>query len=262
MLTLQIYGSIIFPSSYTSVAADAVAIDITPPAADASKASGHQVLKTGCDNPLYFLPQSLSGGMKVHLNRYTKPRRAYDSRTTGGENIHRHSRISSIDRENILYEVQKSFVSQEYTISSFGSGKPDDGYGEGVLNFTPGWISGGQWTIEYKYKLPGNPTEQRIEAKVDEGGKEHGIWKMTYPSAMIIAKENPQPADASFQNMRSIDIEDVPQVECWDTNSWRDFLAACWIVKIWSDCTRDRGKVWLGKSIRSIDRSASALRTY
>ncbi|KAF8535551.1 hypothetical protein BDD12DRAFT_751707 [Trichophaea hybrida] len=261
-LTLQIAGSIIYPKSNNVFNDGSVAVDIQPLAAAVgsriSRVQGppNAALQTGPEHPLYRLPQSISsGGLKVHLNTYVPPKKS------GIEKIDRRSSLSVIDEDHIIFEIAKSFLGDsgsEYKITNFQREDGEGSYGRGIVKFIPGWFSGGTWTIEYVYKNAGHAQESRVDLKVDEGGKEDGIWKMTFPMAGIVAKEKPQEEGAFGENGRSLDIMDgSPGLEGWSEAEWRDFLAACWITKVWNICTRTQ---WLGASIRSGE--AGSLRTW
>jgi hypothetical protein len=259
-LTLQISSSIIFPQS-RSLGDGSVAITIEPPAHTAggryaapTPASERQVLKTGPEHPLYRLPQSISsGGLKIHLNTYVPPK-AHEKPT-------RRSLLSSIDEDNIIFEIAKASLGDagaEYVMTNFQRDDGEGSYGRGSIKFTPGWISGGTWTVAYVYKTAGQVQESRVDLKIDEGGWQDGVWKMTFPMEGVVARENPQEEGAFGENGRSIDIVDgSPGLDGWTETEWRDFLAACWITKVWNVCTRAG---WFGASIRSGE--AGALRTW
>jgi len=249
-LTLEISGSIIFPRS-NSLGDGSVVINISPPSPAAgsrpTQAPIHkEVLETGPSHPIYRLPQSISsGGLKVHLNKYTPP----DPR--GIEKIRRRSLLSAIDEEHIIFEISKTSLGDagaEYAIHNFQREDGEGSYGRGSVKFTPGWFSGGVWTVGYVYKSAGQVQESRVDLQVDEGGNEDGVWKMTFPMQGVIARERPQEEGAFGENGRSIDIVDgSPGLEGWNDAEWRDFVAACWITKVWNVCTRTK---WFGSSIR------------
>ena len=115
------------------------------------------------------------------------------------------------------------------------------------MAFTPGWFSGGSWTVSYFYKTAGQVTDSRIDLKVDEGGKDNGVWRMTYPLEGVVATERPQEEGAFDENGRVLDIVEG-KLDDWTDAEWRDFISACWITKVWSTCTRTG---WMSSSIRS-----------
>ncbi|KAI5858537.1 hypothetical protein BZA05DRAFT_381548 [Tricharina praecox] len=259
-LTLEISSSIIFPRS-NSLGDGSIVIDVSPPSPAGGSRPMQQplrkdVLKTGPEHPIYRLPQSISsGGLKVHLNQYTPPN------PRGIEKIQRRSLISAIDEEHIIFEIAKASLGDagaEYAIHNFLREDGEGSYGRGSVKFTPGWFSGGVWTVAYVYKSAGQVQESRVDLRVDEGGKEDGIWKMTFPMEGVIARERPQEEGAFAENGRSIDIVDgSPGLEGWSDAEWRDFLAACWITKVWNICTRTQ---WFSASIRKGE--ANGLRTW
>jgi hypothetical protein len=169
--------------------------------------------------------------------------------------------LSAIDEDHIIFEIAKASLGDsgaEYRITNFQREDGEGSYGRGAVKFVPGWFSGGTWTIEYVYKTAGHTQESRVDLKVDEGGKEDGVWKMTFPMAGLVAKERPQEEGAFGENGRSLDINDgSPGLEGWTEAEWRDFLTACWITKVWNVCTRTR---WFGTSVRNGE--ASSLRTW
>ena len=264
-LTLEISGSIIYPKSNRVFSDGSVAVHVEPPAPSAAVADRrparlqdgpNALLQTGPEHPLYRLPQSISsGGLRVHLNNYVPPK------PFNVERPHRQSSLSAVDEDHIIYEISKASLGEsgaEYKITDFQREDGQGSYGKGTVKFTPGWFSGGTWTVTFVYKSAGTVQESRIDLKVDEGGKDDGVWKMTFPMEGVVAREPPQ-QDGSFgENGRSLGIvSGSPGLELWTEGEWRDFLAACWITKVWNVCTRTG---WLGASIRSGE--AGVLRTW
>jgi hypothetical protein len=252
-LTLQISSSIIFVKSQSLADSGAVAITVDPASSGASSPQ-QEVLKTGPENPLYRLPQSISShGLKIHLNRYVKPK--------GFEKPTRRSLRSSIDEDHVIYQASKASIgegSSDYVLTNFARDDGEGSYGRGTMKFTPGWVSGGTWNVTYVYKSAGQVQESRVDLKIDEGGWNDRVWKMTFPFEGTVATESPQEEGAFGENGRSIEIVDGHPGGGWTENEWRDFLTACWITKVWNQCTRAG---WFGASIRK-DSEAGQLRTY
>ncbi|KAA8914294.1 hypothetical protein FN846DRAFT_675706 [Sphaerosporella brunnea] len=249
-LTLQISSSIIFAQPPPAEDSGAVAIFV-----GSSAASQQEPLKAGPENPLYRLPQSISsGGLKIHLNNYVKPK--------GFEKPTRRSLLSSIDEDHVIYEIRKASVGEgsgEYFLTNHARDDGEGSYGRGKMKFTRGWISGGTWNVTYVYKTAGQVQESRIDLQVDEGGWNDMVWKMTFPMEGVVAKEFPQEADAFGENGRSMEIFDgTSALQGWTQKEWRDFLTACWITKVWNQCTRTG---WFSSSIRK-DSEVGNLRTY
>lgn len=240
-LTLEIASSIIFPQPIAH--GGAVTIDITPPSPTGLTPTPAPAppLATGPENPLYRLPQSLSsGGLKVHLNAFVKPRVKESPEGQASSELTRDSRTSILDKDHILYEITKTPVGADYNLTCFRHGKHSGGYGYGTMEFKAGWFSGGTWTVNFMTKAPGKLVEHRICMSVDEGGKDDGVWKMWEPVEKIVARENAVSPDSYGENGRAVEIYDdqvtgaagMPEVE------WRDFLTACWITKVWREATR------------------------
>lgn len=243
-LSLEISSSIIFPKFATTF--EAVTIDITPPSpthpgAPAIPYNRPPVLATGTENPLYRLPQSLSsGGLKVHLNAFVKPRVKESLENQAQSEIARDSRTSIVDKDHILYEISKAPIGADYTLACFRHGKQSGGYGYGEMSFKAGWFSGGVWTVEYVTRAPGTLVEHKLKLTVDEAGKEDGVWKLVEPVQRVVAKEKPQQEGSSNENGRVIELyeDEVVGLAGMPEQEWRDFLTACWITKVWREATR------------------------
>lgn len=257
MLSLEISYSIIYPKSYTpSDRPDSFKIDLAPPPFPPPKARGRSTLSTlanadlkiGEEHPLYRLPQSVSsGGLKIHLNNFVPVKL---SNKGPSERPHRRSDYSAIDEDHIIFEIVKTSIGESDATYAFTNIQREDGegsYGRANMTFTPGWFSGGTWTARYLFKGAGDVQDSRIDLKVDEGGKQDGVWKMTYPLEGTVALERKQAEGAFGENGRVLDIIDG-KLEGWADAEWRDFLTACWITKVWNNCTRSG---WLSSSIRS-----------
>jgi len=252
-LTLEIASSVIYPRS-NSFNDGSVRIDITPPSPVHSGATPQDAkpspLLSGPEHPLYRLPQSISsGGLKVHLNAYVPPKKTRTGQL--GERPKRDSLHSTIDEDHIIFEVSKSSLGDagaDYVISNLRRDDGEGSYGRGHVVFTPGWIWGGTWIVEYNYKSAGQAQESRVDLQVVEGGREDGVWKMTFPMEGIVAREMPKPLDRFGENGRALEIVDgSPGLDGWSEAEWRDFLTACWITKVWNACTRTP---WLTAIIR------------
>lgn len=166
--------------------------------------------------------------------------------------INRRSAHGGIDEEHIIYEIAKATLGDtgvDYVFSNFLFDPAEGGYGKGTIKFTPGWISGGTWTVSYRTKRPGIVQEQRVDLKFDDGGKEDKIWKMTFPMEGVVAREIPQPEGMFAENGRALEIvEGGCGIEGWDDKEWRDFLMAVFITKVWRDCVTTP---WFGSSVRT-----------
>jgi len=243
-LTLEIYGTVIYPigNPKEDAPGDSVKIDMDPSVDQPG--SIPTFLQTGSDHPLYRLPQSISsGGIKIHLNKFA---RQTESPYKEAKKLRRQSLSHAIDEDHVLFEINKALVGSGYLLETYG---PNDSYGKAEMNFTPGWISGGTWDVKYVYKTPEVSQECRLEMKLVEGGKENGVWTMTYPSQEAVAAELPQKEDSYGENGRRIEIlSPLPKLPGWSDEKWRDLLTACWITKTWRDCTKS---AWLGKSVRA-----------
>lgn len=252
-LSLEISSSIIFPKFADSF--DAVTIDITPPSpthpgAPVITHSKPPILATGPENPLYRLPQSLSsGGLKVHLNAFVKPRVVESIENQAQTEITRDSRTSIVDKDHILYEISKTPIGADYSLACFRHGKQTGGYGYGGMSFKAGWFSGGVWTVEYVTKAPGKHVEYNLKLTVDEGGKEDGVWKLVEPVQRVVAKEKLQEEGSAGENGRVIELyeDEVVGLAGMPEHEWRDFLTACWITKVWREATKTP---FLGHSAR------------
>lgn len=252
-LSLEISSSIIFPKFAASF--DAVTIDITPPSpthpgAPVITHSKPPILATGPENPLYRLPQSLSsGGLKVHLNAFVKPRVVDSVENQAQTEITRDSRTSIVDKDHILYEISKTPIGADYSLACFRHGKQTGGYGYGGMSFKAGWFSGGVWTVEYVTKAPGKHVEYNLKLTVDEGGKEDGVWRLVEPVQRVVAKEKPQEEGSAGENGRAIELyeDEVVGLAGMPEHEWRDFLTACWITKVWREATKTP---FLGHSAR------------
>lgn len=244
----EVSSSIIFPRS-TGLSDGSVVVNISPPAPSNPRSRSplppsEAEIKSGPENPIYRLPQSLSsGGLKIHLNDYV-PSRKID--------INRRSAYSSIDEDHIIYEISKASLGEaavDYVMTNFLFDPSEGGYGRGTIKFTPGWISGGTWVVSYRTKKPGQVQEQRIDLKFDEGGKEDKVWKMTFPMEGVVARELKQPDGMWGENGRALEIvEGGCGIEGWSDKEWRDFLMAAFIAKVWRDCT---STPWMGASVRT-----------
>lgn len=243
-LSLEISSSIIFPKF--AVLYDAVTIDITPPSPThpgAPVVQHHKppVLATGPENPLYRLPQSLSsGGLKVHLNAFVKPRIKENIESQAQTEITRDSRTSIVDKDHILYEISKAPIGADYSLVCFRHGKHTGGYGYGEMAFKAGWFSGGVWTVDYVTKAPKKGVQHTLRLTVDEGGKEDGVWKLVEPVQRVVAKEKPQEEGSAGENGRVIELyeDEVVELAGMPEQEWRDFLTACWITKVWKEATK------------------------
>ncbi|CCX14893.1 hypothetical protein FPQ18DRAFT_316667 [Pyronema domesticum] len=258
-ITLEISGSTIFVKENQGYDNEFVTVNIGGPAPVRRRRTGpidrpNKTLKTGPEDPIYRLPQSISsGGLKIHLDLYTKPKPV---------NIDKPNKRASLtqDEDSIIFEISKSSLGDSahaYKINNFHREDNEGNYGRGTVKFTPGWIRGGVWEIEYYYKVADKIEEQRVDMRIDEAGGNDGLWKMTFPFQGNVAKEHPQPADSFGENGRSFEIiSGDPGLEGVTESEWRDLLTACWITKVWDSCTRTG---WFSASVKGSNTEAGAL---
>ncbi|KAG0136412.1 hypothetical protein HOY82DRAFT_589429 [Tuber indicum] len=264
-LTLEISLSIIYPTTTTPFSDGSVRIDITAPdqAHRGDVVPQHQppptILQTGPSHPIYRLPQSLSsGGMKIHLNAYAAS--GGTPEVMSHRELARSSRTSMIDKDHILYEITKVPVGSDYRLECFRYGKGTGAYGFGLMSFVSGWLSGGVWNVVYKTQASGAKVETSVKIQIDDGGSEHGVWKLIEPVQKVVARERPPREGEYGENGRSIEIfeDDFHGQGIMPGEEWRDFIVACWITKVWREATR---KPLFETSVRS-STEAGTLRTW
>jgi hypothetical protein len=165
-----------------------------------------------------------------------------------------------IDKDHILYEITKVPVGSDYRLECFRYGKGTGAYGFGLMSFVSGWLSGGVWNVEYKTQASGAKVETSVKIQIDDGGSEHGVWKLIEPVQKVVARERPPREGEYGENGRSIEIfeDDFHGQGIMPGEEWRDFIVACWITKVWREATR---KPLFETSVRS-STEAGTLRTW